>query len=142
MSDKMYDLRDMLEEELDRVAEKGTITREALEFIDKLTHSIKSIDTILAMQEAGYSNDDYSYEGGYSDARGRGRNAKRDSRGRYSSERGMYPRRSYEGRSYARSGRDGYSGHDDMMSMLEDMMEDSTDSRERDTIKKMMDRMR
>ena len=68
MSDKMYDLRDMLSSELDKITDKGTVTRESLEIIDKLTHSIKSIDTILAMEEAG----DYGYK--------RNRYARRDSR--------------------------------------------------------------
>lgn len=83
----MEELRDMLCEELDNIAEQGDITTGSLDIIDKLTHSIKSIDTIMAMEES-YSNysgryDDYSRRGSY--ARGRGRNARRDSRGRYSS---------------------------------------------------------
>jgi len=87
----MEKLRDMLCEELEHMTEQGEITTGSLEIIDKLTHSIKSIDTIIAMEEAGYSNDyrtryDGSYNDGYS-RRGsyaRGRNARRDSRGRYS----------------------------------------------------------
>ena len=56
----MEELRDMLCEELENMTEQGEITTGSLEIIDKLTHSIKSIDTILAMEEAGYS-DDYKY---------------------------------------------------------------------------------
>lgn len=91
---RIDDLRDMLCEELDNIAEQGEITTGSLEIIDKLTHSIKSIDTIMAMEDAGYSNErGYSrYDGGYgrgsynrgSYARGRGGNARRDSQGRYS----------------------------------------------------------
>lgn len=95
----MEDLREMLCEELSNITEQGEITSGSLEIIDKLTHSIKSIDTIMAMEEAGYSNEHgYSrYDGGYgrggyddgysrrgSYARGRGGNARRDPQGRYS----------------------------------------------------------
>jgi hypothetical protein len=66
----------------------------------------------------------------YSERRGRGRNAKRDSMGRYSSEGGSYER----GASYD----DGYSrAKDDMMSMLGEMMEDAS-PKEREALKKCM----
>ena len=93
----MEDLRDMLCEELHNITEQGEISTSSLDIIDKLTHSIKSIDTIMAMEESGYSNDrgysrydgSYRYDDGYgrrgSYARGRGNNARRDSQGRYSS---------------------------------------------------------
>lgn len=99
----MEDLRDMLCEELHNITEQGEITSGSLEIIDKLTHSIKSIDTIMAMEDAGYSSErgysrydgSYgrgSYGGGYEEgysrrgsyARGRGNGARRDSQGRYS----------------------------------------------------------
>lgn len=72
-------IRDMLMEELDRCSRREELTSSSLETIDKLTHAVKSIDTIMAMEEAGYSNDGYSY------ARGRQGNVRRDSMGRYSS---------------------------------------------------------
>lgn len=89
-------LRDMLCEELDEMTKKGKLTVDSLDAIDMLTHSIKSIDTILAMEDAGYSNgysgrryyydDGYSRRGSYNNngsyAGGRGR--RRDSNGRYS----------------------------------------------------------
>ena len=88
---QLEDLKWMLCDELDEITKQGKInSREELDVVDKLTHSIKSIDTIIAMEDAGYSNDNYSY------ARGRGRNARRDNMGRYSS--GMNSR--------------GYSGND------------------------------
>ena len=108
---KMEELREMLCEELDKITKKGELSAGSLDVIDKLTHSIKSIDTIMAMDDAGYSN-----ESGYSYARGRGRNARRDSMGRYSSRGGSYEGggsyddMSYEGGSYARGGRGGNRG--------------------------------
>ena len=84
-----------------------------------------------------------SYDGGssydddmmYSERRGRGRNAKRDSMGRYSSEGG-----SYEGGSYERGGQGGYSrdeATDWMMRELGNMMEDA-DPKQREALKKCM----
>lgn len=87
MYHKMYELRDMLMDELDRCVNKGELSPNSLEYVDKITHSIKSIDTILAM--AGYTHDD-----DYSGARGR-RYARRDSMGRYS--RGYDDGHSYRG---------------------------------------------
>ena len=77
---QLEDLKWMLCDELEEITRQGKInSKEELDVVDKLTHSIKSIDTIIAMEDAGYSNDNYSY------SRGRGRNARRDSMGRYSS---------------------------------------------------------
>ena len=82
MGKELYELREMLMDELHKLTKQGELTAGSLETVDKLTHSIKSIDTICAMEEAG----EYSHDGmSYAYARtGRGRN--RDSRGRYSSE--------------------------------------------------------
>ena len=88
-------LYDMLCDELDEIAAKGELTAGSLDTIDKLTHSIKSLGTIMAME--GYSNDgsyEGYYEGSYENRGGRGGNRggsyarRRDSRGRYSRERG------------------------------------------------------
>jgi len=73
----MEELRDMLCDELDNMAEQGEITTGSLDIIDKLTHSIKSIDTIMAMEDSYNRYDDYSRRGSYAKRR-------RDSRGRYS----------------------------------------------------------
>lgn len=93
---KLEELREMLMAELEKCSSKGELSAGSLEVIDKLAHAIKSIDTIIAMEEEGYSN-----EGGYSRARGNGRgrgsNARRDSMGRYSSRGGSYDDMSYEG---------------------------------------------
>ena len=64
----MEQIRDMLCDELDEIAKKGQLTMDSLDVVDMITHSIKSIDTILAMEEAGYNHD---YSRGYSRRRGR-----------------------------------------------------------------------
>lgn len=68
----MEKLRDMLCDELDEITRKGELSDRSLDEIDKLTHSIKSIDAIMAMEDGKYG-------------RGR-RNARRDSMGRYASD--------------------------------------------------------
>lgn len=71
---KMEELKEMLVAELEKLTKKGELSAGSLDAVDKLTHSIKSIDTIMAME--GYSSEDYSRTG-MSYAR------RRDSRGRY-----------------------------------------------------------
>ncbi len=137
MEDKMLKLRDMICMELDKIADKGSLTRESLENMDKLTHSLKSIDTVMAMEDA------YEDEG-YSGAR---RYQTRDPYGRYygrGSDR-SYDRGSNAGRYSRESSRRGYSGNDDhesMLAMMQDMYNRTSDGMERETIRKMMDQFR
>lgn len=125
----MEDIREMLMKELEKYSKKGELSAGSLEIIDKLTHAIKSIDTIMAMEDSGYSN-----ESGYSYARGRGSNARRDSMGRYSRRDGM----SYEDGSYARGGRGygrerGYSRDDAKEDLAMDLKELKMESRDPET---------
>ncbi len=105
MAHWINDLEDLCEKVTDEIAEVnkkmknsgGKLSAGDVEYIDKLTHTLKSIKTTIAMGEYDddYSNDydqrtgtyamggDRSYRGGRSYARGRGRNASRDSMGRY-----------------------------------------------------------
>ncbi|MBP5596979.1 MAG: hypothetical protein J6Y02_16465 [Pseudobutyrivibrio sp.] len=81
---KMEMLRDRLCDELDELSNVEKISTSSLDAIDKLTHSIKSIDAIMAMERNGYSQGwnlsrvpDYN---NYSYARNR------DNMGRYSNK--------------------------------------------------------
>ena len=57
----MYDLRNMLCDELDELARKGELGAGDLEIAHKLTDTIKNIDKIEMMEDDGYSRDgDYS----------------------------------------------------------------------------------
>ena len=72
-----HELKDMLCRELEEITRKGELTAGSLDTVDKLTHSIKSLETIIAMNEAGYSGaHPYYNDGRYS--------GKRDAMGRYS----------------------------------------------------------
>jgi hypothetical protein len=116
----LYDLKDLICEELDKINKKHDINPGELEMAYKAVDIIKDITTIEAMEEYG---DEYSYDDDMSYARNR------DSMGRYSSRRG---RRSYDGGNYSnrRSYNDrmqmdgGYSGaesKEEMMRKIDEM---------------------
>lgn len=168
----MEDLKDLLCAELEDYAEKGKKSGKMsvtdLDGIHKLTDTVKNIMKINVLEEemgGGYSedsrwmgegrmygssyNDGMSYEDGSSYARGgrgRGRNAKRDSMGRYSSRGGM----SYDDdMSYDRGGRMGNRGgmrggysRDDakamMVERIEDMMEMAETPAQKEALKRCM----
>lgn len=143
-----YEIKDMLEKELEQIADKRELTTNSLEVMDKVVDIIKDIETICAMKEAGeygYSNDYMYDDGGSSYARGRGRNAKRDSMGRYSRESGYSNENGYSNRYYGEnysndgySGRRGYSREDSrehMISELDRMERDATDESQKSMIR-------
>ena len=128
----IYELKEMLCKELEEYGAKGELTAGSLEIVDKLAHAIKNLDKIIeaSEEEGGYSERGGSYRGGSyardgqggggmggnrggqgrSYARqGRGRDARRDSMGRYSSERG-----------YSRE-----DGKEQMIMQLEDLKQDA-----------------
>lgn len=138
----MHDLKDLMCAELEDYSEKGKksgkMSMGDLESIHKLTDTVKNILKIdMLEEESGYSE-----RGGSSYARGRGRYAKRDSMGRYSSRGGM----SYDDdMSYARGGRRGYSRDDGkayMMEQLEDMMEDAEKPSEKEALRRCMEALK
>lgn len=117
-----YDLKEMLCEELDELTKKGELTAGSLDIVDKLTHSIKSLETIIAMNEAQDGESEmYPYwggrayqgggNGGRSNQRGGGgrSNQRRDSRGRFS-------------RAYSRD-----DARDEMIEDLRELMQDAPD---------------
>ena len=125
---EIYQIKDMLKEELKALTQKGELTAGSLETVDKLLNSIKNACKIIMYEE-------YSDEGDYSRARGRGSNASRDSRGRYSSE-------GYSSRRYSRDG--GYSYGDnsgEIVEALRQAMEEAETEQEKSTIRKMIRRM-
>ena len=152
----MHELREMLMNELYEYEEKakkmsgGKLSQSEMERIHKLTDTVKNIDKIELLEEGeGYSEDGhYMGEGriyGTSYARGRGRNARRDSMGRYSRDDGMsYDRDSSynDGMSYAkgsmRGGRMGYSrdgAKEHLIEKAEEMYDMASDEKERRAIK-------
>lgn len=143
-----YDVKDMLKKELDEIVRKGELSAGSLETIDKLLNSIKNSCKIIMYEEYSedgeYSNAD-GMDGmtnrGYSNARGRGSNARRDSMGRYSREGGYPSARGGRGR-YSRN--DGYSyddGNEEKVQILRDMMSEVSSEDERRALQKIIRRM-
>lgn len=137
-------IKKMLCKELDEYAMKGKISGSDLDMIWKLTDTVKNLDKIEMLEDGdcydGYSEmREYPYIGGSSYARGRGRYAKRDSMGRYSSKGGSYEGGSsyddYSERTDRRYSRDDAKNH--MMNKLGSMMEDA-DPNEREILKDCM----
>ena len=145
---ELYELKEKLCDELKKYGKKE-VTKDSLEVIDKLSHATKNIDKIIEnyeKEEGGSYRYNYdmpynSYEGSYrndggrsnrgsynynrdggSYARGRGRNAKRDSMGRYASE-------------------SGYSRHGDMVDELREMMMDAPNEEIRREYEKVISRI-
>lgn len=154
----MHKIKEMLMNELYEYEEKakkmpnGKLSTQELEKIHKLTDTVKNICKIDALDgEEGYSEDGaYMGEGriyGTSYARGRGRNARRDRMGRYSSNDGMSYAR--DGRTTNRGGmRDNMGGSsygmsydgakEHLMDKAEEMLEMAQDPKERRAIEKFM----
>lgn len=91
---KLYELKDKLMEELEDYAENGKFSKDDVEAIKYTASAIDHICNIVERSDEEYSGEmmggsyryPMSYRRGGSYARGRGRNARRDSMGRYSSE--------------------------------------------------------
>lgn len=145
--EELYKLKETLCNELEEYSKKGKMSAGDLDVVDKLSHTIKNIDKIIEKYDEdeysgamgysnrmsdrgrggysnrGYSNDRMMDRTDYSMARGRGSNARRDSRGRYAGE--------YH---------DGYSGHD-MIAELRELMEDAPDEQTRSEFEKFIRKM-
>jgi len=124
---KLEELREMLMKELEECTKKG-LSSNSLDIIDKLTHSIKSIDTIMAMG-------DYSQDSGNSYRRSYRRG--RDSMGRYT-EGGMSSR-------YRDNYRDdGYSGDEytELYETLRSLQQNTRDEGARKMVENWLKEMR
>jgi hypothetical protein len=114
---------------LEKKVESGQgLSMNELEYLDKLTETKKNLLKIEMLEEdseySGARGRNYAYDSMdmRSYARGRGRNARRDAMGRYSST--------------------GYSrAEDDFMSELEDLMRKAPDDAKRQKIQHLIDNM-
>ena len=150
---EFYELKEMLMEEVKKIAKKGELTAGSLETVDKLLNSIKNACKIIMYDEYAdegeYSSEGgMSYAGGYSNARGQ----RRDSRGRYSREGGGYSnaRGGQGGGSRGGGGRGGYSReggysyadeNEEKIEMLREMMQEVSSDEERRALQKIIRRM-
>lgn len=122
MKSSLYDICEMLEDELKEIVKKGDISPNELDRVYKAVDIIKDIKTVEAMEEGGYSNEGMSGRRGRSrDGGSNASNAGGSNRSYDSYEGGS--NRSYEGYSedgsYRRGrSRDGYSMAEDKEHML------------------------
>lgn len=127
MSKNLYDLREMLCEELDeynRDAKNG-LNERALDTVHKLTDTIKNIDKIMMLEDG-----DYSRTGEWeADMRGSYGRTENYSRGNSYANRGRHYVRGH----YSRG-----DGRERMISDIENMMQDATGA-ERDAYKRALD---
>ena len=141
MEKYMAEGREWLSENLKDLFKKKDDSLNSFLAINAITHSMKSIDTIYAMREGGYSrNGSYgsytgSYDGSYAD-----------------SYDGSYDDGSYDGGSYRRgrsatTGRfvsrrsGGYSRTGDFHEKLEELMNDAPDEATRKEIQRLISKM-
>ena len=143
MHDKIEQLHELCESvmrEVEKTNEKlrmagGELSAGDMEYLDKLTHTLKSLKTTIAMMEA--EDDGYSSEYGYS----QNYYAQGGNRGRGGNRGGRM--RSYTG-SYARQRRDSmgrYSRDEDFKGMLEDAMEEAPNESIRQQLRSMLQMM-
>ena len=131
----------VLTKELSKVVEKiessgSVISPSDVEYVNNLTHAIKSVETTKAMLSAengGSYDDGMSRNDGYSN-RGRGRYARRDSNGRYASD-------GYSERGYSERYSNGYSRANEMVSELRNLMEDAPDENTKMEFKKFISKI-
>lgn len=133
----MHELKEMLCEELEKIVAEGELTAGSLETVDKLTHSIKSIATIMAMEDSDYSYENGNMSGNMGSYRGGSYRGGSYRGGSYA------PRRDSRGR-YSRQGRRsrGYSRDDEtekMVEKLEKMMEQTQDQNVKQAIEQAID---
>lgn len=133
--DKLYELKDKLKSELDKIARKPDLSAGDLDAAHKLTDTIKNINKICMMEEDGYSEGRY-YDDGMDYGLGtslanRGRHLVRSHYSRDGGSDGYSERRDARGR-YSHDG-----GRTEMMHHLEMAME-TANEQDRENIKRWM----
>lgn len=132
--DALYCLRDMLNAELDNVVAgyQGNIP---LDIVDKITHSLKSVETIIAMKE-GNEYKDNSYANGSYNSYGN------QSYGGYKPSSYANAGRNYNNRyNNYRMSRSYGNGKEEMMSELHEMMNEAKSEQEKQAFQQFINQM-
>lgn len=109
---ELYELKELLCDELKKYGGKGELSAGSLEIVDKLAHAAKNLDKVIE----SYEDDGYS--------------------GRY-----YYGDRTYRGSYARRRDRMGRYSRDGMADKLRELMHDAPDDRTREEIRKLADKM-
>ena len=107
-----------IDNSVDDIMRKGKMSMEDLEVVDKLTHGLKSLVTIIAMEDSGYS-----YNTGYSGAR------------RYNDM--GYSNGRYSNRMYSRD-----EGKTHMIQQFEKLMNETSTQEEREVLQSAINRLK
>ena len=127
---KLYDLKDMLCEELEQFGSRDKLTSSSLETVDKLAHACKNVCKIIEQCEEG----NYSMDNGNMGSRSYGNGYSRG--GDYYNDGDMSHRRgrAMNGRFVSRDG-------SEMARRLREMMNEAPDDSVRQEIQRLADRM-
>ena len=140
--DALYCLRDMLHTELENVvnSSQGNIP---LDIVDKITHSLKSVETIIAMKEGNeYKNNNYANNGYNSYSNGSNSSYGNQSYGGYMPTSYANAGRNYNNRySNYRMGRSYGNGKEDMMNELHEMMNEAKSEQEKQAFQQFINQM-
>jgi len=131
-----HELKKMLCKELDEIVDKGRgeLSAGDLDAVDKITHSIKSLVTIMAMEDTGYSYDN-RMSGTYK------RNRYNDGWDNRYYDNEYSGRRYYDdGYSERRYSRDEAKTH--MIHQFEKLMDDASSQGERDVIQSALNKLK
>lgn len=132
----LHELCETISEAIKEANEKirtsgGKLVGSDVDYVDKLTHALKSVKATIAMMEdenySGYYP--WAYENGGSMAGG-------SNRGSYARNRGSYAR----GRGGRYSGERGYS-RNDLADKMRELMEEAPDDRTRQEMKRMVEKL-
>lgn len=139
---------EMVDKELGSIEQNGKFrSRDEVHSVYELIDIAKDVYCIWEYEDGGSEGYSEMYGGG-SYARGRGRNAKRDSMGRYSREgsyRGgnydYYDGESYRGGNYRRGGYSRDDAKEEYIEHLRETMENAPDEKSRMSIQRMIEQM-
>lgn len=137
----MYELKEMLCDELEMIVGKGELSHSSLDMVQKITDTIKNIDKIEMLEGQSAFGSSYGDDDGYSERRRYSRDGGNSYRGDLSyddggdsnrrgrNQMGQYTSRAYRG--YSREG-----GKERMISQLRSMMNTAENEKEKESIQK------
>lgn len=113
-----------LDDSIESIMREGKMSMTDLEVVDKLTHSLKSIITIMAMEDSGYSYDGYSER-------------KRGSMDRYADADYSHRYDDYSRKKYSRD-----EGKTHMLHQFETLMNEASTQEERDILQSAINKLK
>lgn len=137
----MYELKEMLCDELEMIVGKGELSHSSLDMVQKITDTIKNIDKIEMLEGQNSYGGSYGDDDGYSERRRYSRDGVNsyhgdasydeggDSYRRGRNQMGQYTSRTYRG--YSREG-----GKERMITKLRSMMNTAENEKEKESIQK------